>query len=91
MKIQLSHPYKVNEKDRQNLPTDTDVTNFLITTCINIKFRDRMPRSDSRLWSRLMPKLDNADNNGCAEIEKSEFLWLKDRLQEWEPPAGFTS
>ena len=90
MKIQLNHPYKVNEKDRAALPTDADVTVFLITTYINMKFRDRMPRSDSRLWSRIMPKLDNLDANGCADLEKSEFLWLKDRIQEWEPPASFT-
>ena len=87
--VRLTHPYKVNEIDRKNCPTDADVSCFLIEWAVRDQYPNGMPRTDSRFWARINRKLEDASDT--LPLEELEFMWLYERMEKREViPVGIS-
>lgn len=90
--INLNISYKLKMIDREGKPIEVknrDVSEGLIASAVGANFERSMPKTDSRIWSKLQDTLFEATDT--IEVEETVFDWLVRQLDKWEPPAAFAS
>jgi hypothetical protein len=69
--------------DRQNgFKTDAIITSSLIKSAVYGKWREAMPKGDSKIWAPLQDVLVNEPDSFV--IEQIQFDWLLDLMREFE-------
>ena len=93
--LRLDLPYRHRKQDQvamaSNLGFDDngdgsglrDISDFLIRTAINSseKYRQGMPRTDSRIWATILSKLE--DRAATLTISAVEFAWLHELVDNF--------
>lgn len=88
MIFNLNLPFK---KLANDTPTNKDLTITIIKACVSYKYKAKeMNRKESRDWGLI---LDKFDEEGIQEIEleKSEFLFIRDTVDKTDLPPQFSS
>ena len=88
--MNLNLPYKVAKIDRERIPNDRDITVILIKGTIASNFPKDMERTDSRIWGKLMDKLESCLDNELDELDlnDTEFDWLYKQVDKVKLPPS---
>lgn len=85
VKINLDLPFK---KLAGDTPNNKALALAVITSCVNLKYKDKtIPRTESRLWASLQDKLELNE----TELDKAEFDFLRDVVENTDLPPHFSS
>lgn len=88
MILNLDLPYK---KLASDTPKARDLSATIIRTCAAFKYKQKeMNRTESRVYSELLEKIEYTDLDE-VELEKSEFLFLKDLIDKTDLPPMYSS
>lgn len=87
--IDLDQPYKTVEPDRVQFPQNKLISGFLIRHAVNTKWRDSMPRTDSRIWALIQDEL--YAEPGKLSLPKETFDWLFEQVSNCDYPASLSS
>lgn len=83
--VKLDLPYKLNEADKSQFPKPELVSAWLIRQAIINKWRDSMPRTDSRIWALIQDELFAEPKN--LSLSKSDFDWLFEVINNCDYPG----
>jgi hypothetical protein len=86
MKLSLTVKYS---KLPQDVKTPEDLSRFLITESVGRRYPQGMPRTESRIYAKLLDQFYEEKN--YLEIDEPTFLLIKESLDQTNLPAHFSS
>ena len=86
MKLDLKLSYRKLAGDSDTKPED--ITRMLIVNSVQNKFPQTMDRDASRIWAKIMDRLLNDTE---IDLDATEFEWLKDKIDNSQHAAMFSS
>lgn len=90
MELNLVLPYKRLPKDEKGDETKAaDLTRIILTRCVDTKFQQKIPSSESRMWGRILDEFD--EKKDTIEINEDQFDFLKKTVNETDLPPGLSS
>lgn len=87
--INLDLPYKLNEADKVQFKENKFVSVTLIRQAISMKYRDTMPRTDSRIWALIQDELFAEPKK--LSLSKTDFKWFFDLINSCDYPGLLSS
>lgn len=86
MKISLAVKYI---KLPQDCKTPEDLSRFLITESVSRRYPQGMPRTESRLYAKLLDQFYQETKS--VDVDEPTFLLIKESLDKTDLPAAFSS
>lgn len=87
MKISLNAPYTKLPND---LKTAEELTRFMIVEAFNKKYAQGMPRTESRIYGKLLDQLYD-ENLAEIDVDEPTYNLVKDTLDQTALAAQFSS
>jgi hypothetical protein len=87
--IDLDLPYKVDEINRRQFAHNKLISSYLIRHAVVTKWRESMPRTDSRIWALIQDEL--TAEPGKLDLPRTHFDWLFEVINNCDYPGAMSS
>lgn len=71
--------------------TSCEMTALLLKTAIALRYPDKMPRQESRMWARLLNQLEEEPVPDQLACDDTTFKWLLETVDKADYPAAWSS